>query len=377
MGSSSPLYPFTGTEHNGTEAFDDTLNPIPLGANTVRVGTPNFTLTDAGPLGGHIQADSSDSRPFYALSSVFQVGPPPPSLILSPSTLTVDEGSTAAYNVKLTTQPTADVTVNITAGGDVSVNPSPLNFSTTSWSTAQTVTVTAARDSDTIDDTQTVTHSAASGSAVEYIAAILPSIVVTVTENAGVTVSESAIAVTEGGATDTYTVVLDTAPSGDVTIAITETSADITVSATTLTFGTTNWSTAQIITVTAVDDSTTEAQETVTISHSVSATADTTNYPTSLTVDSVSVTITDNDAATAVPDAPTTLTAAPAPTTTPQVAFDLTWDRFSLRRRQRSHQAPVPVQDRHRRIRIVDGHPEQRPDRGQRHQLHRNRPHRQ
>ena len=116
----------------------------------------------------------------------------------------------------------------------------------------------------------------------------------------GVTVSESAIAVTEGGATDTYTVVLDTAPTGDVTIAVTETSDDISLSATTLTFGTANWSTAQIVTVTAVDDSIAEGDETVTITHSVSASADTTDYPTTLTVDSVDVTVTDNDTTTFV-----------------------------------------------------------------------------
>ena len=133
----------------------------------------------------------------------------------------------------------------------------------------------------------------------------------------GVTISESTLDVTEGGATDTYTVVLDTAPTGDVTIAVTETSADISVSATTLTFGTANWSAAQTVTVTAVDDSTTESEETVTITHSVSATADTTNYPTTLAVDSVSVTVTDNDAA--PPGAPV-LTAAAK-----NESIELTW----------------------------------------------------
>ena len=133
----------------------------------------------------------------------------------------------------------------------------------------------------------------------------------------GVTVSESAIAVTEGGATDTYTVVLDTAPTGDVTIAVTETSADISLSATTLTFGTGNWSAAQTVTVTAVDDSTAEEEETATITHSVSASADTTDYPTTLTVDSVSVTVTDNDAT--APGAPV-LTAAAK-----NESIELTW----------------------------------------------------
>ena len=133
----------------------------------------------------------------------------------------------------------------------------------------------------------------------------------------GVTVSESAIAVTEGGTTGTYTVVLDTAPTGDVTIAVTETSPDISLSATTLTFGTANWSNAQTVTVTAVDDSITEDEETVTISHSVSASADTTDYPTTLTVDSVSVTVTDNDAT--PPGAPV-LTAAAK-----NESIELTW----------------------------------------------------
>ena len=133
----------------------------------------------------------------------------------------------------------------------------------------------------------------------------------------GVTISESTLAVTEGGATDTYTVVLDTAPTGDVTIAVTETSPDISLSATTLTFGTANWSNAQTVTVTAVDDSITESEETVTITHSVSATADTTDYPTTLTVDSVSVTVTDNDAT--PPGAPV-LTAAAK-----NESIELTW----------------------------------------------------
>ena len=133
----------------------------------------------------------------------------------------------------------------------------------------------------------------------------------------GVTVSESTVSVTEGGATDTYTVVLDTAPTGDVVIAVTETSADISVNPTTLTFGTGNWSTAQTVTVTAVDDSTAEEEETATITHSVSTSADTTNYPTTLTVDSVSVTVSDNDAS--APGAPV-LTAAAK-----NESIELTW----------------------------------------------------
>jgi len=40
---------------------------------------------------------------------------PTPALVLSPSPLNVDEGGSATYNVKLATQPSAEVSVNIRA----------------------------------------------------------------------------------------------------------------------------------------------------------------------------------------------------------------------------------------------------------------------
>ena len=230
-----------------------------------------------------------------------------PGVTISESTLDVTEGgATDTYTVVLDTAPTGDVTIAVTeTSDDISLSATTLTFGTANWSVAQAVTVTAVDDSSTeAEETVTITHSvSASADTTDYPTTLtVDSVDVTVTDNdaatPGVTVSESTIAVTEGGATDTYTVVLDTAPTGDVTIAVTETSPDISLSATTLTFGTANWSNAQTVTVTAVDDSSTEAEETVTITHSVSASADTTDYPTSLSVDSVDVTVTDNDAVT-------------------------------------------------------------------------------
>ena len=62
---------------------------------------------------------------------------------LSSSTLTVAEGATGEYTVELNGVPSGDVTVSVTGGGDVTVSPTALTFSTSSWNTAQTVTVTA------------------------------------------------------------------------------------------------------------------------------------------------------------------------------------------------------------------------------------------
>ena len=82
----------------------------------------------------------------------------------------------------------------------------------------------------------------------------------------GVTVTESAGStdVTEGGASDIYDMVLDAPPSGTVTITISPDS-QVNASPPTLTFTTSDWNTAQTVTVTAVDDAVVEGAHTGTI----------------------------------------------------------------------------------------------------------------
>ena len=74
---------------------------------------------------------------------------------------------------------------------------------------------------------------------------------VTIRDNdtAGVTVSETTLTVAEGGSSS-YTVVLTSKPSGNVTVTPSRTgSADVTFSPSPLTFTANNWSTAQTVTV--------------------------------------------------------------------------------------------------------------------------------
>ena len=81
-----------------------------------------------------------------------------PGVTLSSSTLTVGEGATGEYTVELSVVPTGDVTVSVTGGGDVTVDPTALTFSTSSWNTAQTVTVTGVEDDDAADGAGSVAH---------------------------------------------------------------------------------------------------------------------------------------------------------------------------------------------------------------------------
>ena len=59
-----------------------------------------------------------------------------------PTELTMAEDESDTYTVVLIMQPTADVTVTVTvpSGADVTVNPSPLTFTTDNWDTPQTET---------------------------------------------------------------------------------------------------------------------------------------------------------------------------------------------------------------------------------------------
>jgi uncharacterized protein len=111
----------------------------------------------------------------------------------------------------------------------------------------------------------------------------------------GVTLIESggSTNLTEGGATDTYTIVLNTQPTADVIVTITPDSQS-TTNTTSLTFTPASWNTPQTVTAIAVDDLLVEGTHTSIISHSV-ASSDS-NYN-GINIGSVTATITDNDVA--------------------------------------------------------------------------------
>ena len=107
---------------------------------------------------------------------------------VSPMALTVTEEDTAgdSYTVVLNSQPTATVTVTVAghAGTDVTLTPSSatLTFTPTNWGTAQTVTLTAGDDADTVNESVSLTHRAASTDS-EYQGITIAGVAVTVTDN--------------------------------------------------------------------------------------------------------------------------------------------------------------------------------------------------
>ena len=235
-----------------------------------------------------------------------------PGLDVSESALTVGEGSSGQYTVALASQPTADVVVVVdghSGGGDVRVNASSsaveLTFTSSTWNTAQTVTVAAVDDSAAEgSETVTLTHTVkVADSAVEYAAVGVVSLTVTVTDNdmAGLDVSESALTVGEGSSGQ-YTVALASQPTADVVVTVDGHSGggDVTVNGETgaveLTFTSSTWNMAQTVTVAAVDDSAAEGNETVTLTHTVKVADSAVEYA-AVADATVTVTVVDNDMA--------------------------------------------------------------------------------
>ena len=235
------------------------------------------------------------------------------SIIASNGSTAVTEaagaGRTDTYTVVLNTRPTRNVRIAVLSSDEAAatVSPASLIFNTTNWDTMQTVTVVAVDDNvDQGNRSVTITHTLTSNDANYRRISNIPSVAATVADNdtAAVTITESGgVAVTEAAGadhTDTYTVVLDTVPSANVVIAIESVgTAAVTVSPAFLRFTTTNWNTAQTVTVTGVDDNVDQGNRSVTITHT--ATSGDTNYS-GISIAPVTATVVDG-----APPAPATM----------------------------------------------------------------------
>ena len=134
----------------------------------------------------------------------------------------------------------------------------------------------------------------------------------------GASTGALSVAVEEGSMAG-WDVVLSADPgagcTGGVTIGITSgDTAAVTVSPAALTFTTANWDTAQTVTATAVQDNNV-VDETVTISHMVTATGCAAAYPTGLSIASVTVAVEDDDTGVFSIDSPRAVEGDSGPTT--------------------------------------------------------------
>ena len=139
------------------------------------------------------------------------------SVTVTPTELTVEEGETRTYTVKLNTKPTGSVTVTPSSGdAEVATVSGALTFTTGDWNTAQTVTVSGVDNNVASGNGNTTVNHAVTGYGSVSSAAPV-SVTVTDNDTDGVTVAPQALTVAEGE-TGTYTVKLNTKPAGSVTV---------------------------------------------------------------------------------------------------------------------------------------------------------------
>ncbi|MDC0246161.1 hypothetical protein OAK27_05825, partial [Acidimicrobiaceae bacterium] len=219
------------------------------------------------------------------------------------STSVAETGTTDTFTVVLNAGPTSDVVLSITSGdtGEATVT-SALTFTSANWNSAQTVTVTGV-DDNLIDGTvtSTITVAVNDGSSNDSFDGVANQTVsATTTDNdvAGFTIAQSggSTSVSEAGTTDTFTVVLNAQPSSDVVFSISSgDTGEVTVTGT-LTFTAANWNSAQIVTLTGVDDNIIDGSQTSTTTISI-IDAITDDAFDGVADQTVSVTTTDNDVA--------------------------------------------------------------------------------
>ena len=188
-----------------------------------------------------------------------------PGVMISTDSLTVAEGGEGVYSVRLTTRPGGNVVITPSSDTPATVSGA-LTFSADNWNVAQRVTVTGAQDADAVDAGANITHTVSG-----YGDVTAENVAVTIIddETAGVTVTPARLSVNEGsssGAGNTYTVVLDSAPSGAVIVMLSSDNSDVSVNRATLNFNAGNWNVTQQVVVSAADDDDGNP-DTATISH--------------------------------------------------------------------------------------------------------------
>jgi hypothetical protein len=214
--------------------------------------------------------------------------------------ITVSEtGSSGPLEIILGAEPSADVTIAITANDatEAKVAPNQITFTPANWNVAQTVTVTGLNDSAIDGDViSTVSFSSTSSDSI-YNGFSIPDATVTTLDDevAGFVVTGGPLTVSESGTIGKIAVKLSAQPSANVVLAAVSSDATEALPApSTLTFTPANWNVEQVFTITGVDDSVIDGD--INSQVSFGATSADPVYD-GASVPDVTVTTTDNDSA--------------------------------------------------------------------------------
>ncbi len=171
------------------------------------------------------------------------------NILADPTSLTVDEGGTATFAVRLTVEPNADVTVNLASNdvGAATAASTSLTFTQANYDQPQTVTVTGVDDLDGNDE-QVIFALTSEG-----LADVSVNVTVDDDDVQSITVEPTSVTLDEGD-TGTFAVSLLVQPNAAVTVNIVSDDEDAATATTVLTFTPDDYAQPQTVTVTGVQD---------------------------------------------------------------------------------------------------------------------------
>ena len=225
LSGSTLTIPANQTSSEGTVTLTAKDNKVDAETKEVTVtGTLTHNLLVTGPDPVTLTITDDDTR----------------GVTVTPTALSVNEGASNTYEVDLTSEPIAPVTVTMTAtsDADVRVLPPSLSFGTGNWDKPQRVTVTAQDETDptdVADESATITHTVSGG---DYAGETAADVAVTVEDDEAasdevvLTVNRATVAEEAGRTTVTVTGTLNGVPRTD------ETAVSVEVSPGTATQGT-------------------------------------------------------------------------------------------------------------------------------------------
>lgn len=181
---------------------------------------------------------------------------------------TDESGQTATFQVRLKSRPAFDVTIPVSSSdlSEGTVNPASLIFTSADWDSYRTVTITGVADN--LADGHIV-YSILLGTATssdDNYNGLNPDDVAVTNRDvriAGIEITPTSGTTDEAGLQFTFQVRLNSPPTANVTIPVSSSNtAEGTVNKTSLLFTTGNWNTYQTVTVTGVNDTTADGDQT-------------------------------------------------------------------------------------------------------------------
>ncbi len=255
-GGQAPYYWYNNPNSGGFRPFwlsidlDGTVHGTPP-ANSTGIYTFGVTVVD---LIGQTKSAS--------VSLIVQRAP---GIVVKPTAglVTTEAGGTASFTVSLHSQPKSNVTIPIESSDTTEgkVSPSTLTFTSVNWDVPQKVTVTGV-DDNVVDGNiaYTVSVGPATSGDPNYDGLAGDDVALINKDNdlaPGILVAPtSGLVTTESGGTASFSVVLHSRPTANVTIPISSSdTTEGTVLPTSLVFTSTNWNIPQTVTVKGVNDS--------------------------------------------------------------------------------------------------------------------------